>query len=73
MTTPYDEVFPLWRIRRKGKFDPPQYYNADRAEFVTAGEGHYSIFTNQMKMRRFQNDAERNWESFGYRIPLEDD
>lgn len=66
----YDPVFPLWRIRRPGT---NQVYNSDTAEWVELGSGFYSVFTNKQKVSRFWDDMERNWEAFGWPIPLYDD
>ena len=65
----YDPVFPLWRIRRPGT---NQVYNADKADWVELGQGHYSIFTNHQKIQHFWHDGERAWEAFGWPIPLYD-
>lgn len=63
-------MFPLWRIRLPGT---NKVYNSDKGDWVELGKGHYSIFTNDQKVRHFWNDGERNWESFGWPIPLYDD
>jgi hypothetical protein len=65
----YDnDDFPLWRIVLPGT---NKVYNADKAEWVELGSGfYYSIFTNRQKQGRFKNDKERNWESFGWPIPI---
>jgi hypothetical protein len=65
-----DPTYPLWRIIKPGT---NLVYNAVIADWIEKGSGYYSIFTNAQKQRHFKNDRERNWEAFGWPIPLYDD
>jgi len=68
---PEDLEFPLWRM--KHPTSPNTYYSSASGEWVVRGEGLYTIWTNADWKGRFGvNDKERQWESFGYRIPLYD-